>query len=229
MRTRALVGVVCVVGCAGETATMDVRRTVVTGEAWDKLLGFLDDSRESAARKYEESRRRLVKLFAWKGLPNVEDLADETFDRVARKLAAGEQIRTGEAERYIAGVARLVAFEAARAARREDRLTEDAQADWVVPEDDRFPAHPDMRHFEVAECLDECLGKLPDASRKLLLGYHVGEGGERIANRKRIAEGMGIALNALRIRVHRLRHEIETCVARCKAAAGAAAGEARRA
>jgi DNA-directed RNA polymerase specialized sigma24 family protein len=214
-----LVGVVCVVGCA-ETATMDVRRTVVTGEAWDKLLGFLDGSREQAARKYEESRRRLVKLFAWKGLANVEDLADETLDRVARKLAAGEHIRTGEAERYIAGVARLVAFEAARAARREDVLAEEPAAPEPA-EDDRFPAQGDWRATEVAACLDECLDQLPAASRKLLLGYHVGEGGERIANRKRIAEGMGIALNALRIRVHRLRHEVETCVARCKAGAGA--------
>jgi DNA-directed RNA polymerase specialized sigma24 family protein len=224
MRTRALVGVVCVVGCAGETATMDVRRTVVTGEAWDKLLGFLDGSREAAARKYEESRRRLVKLFAWKGLANVEDLADETLDRVARKLAAGEHIRTGDAERYIAGVARLVAFEAARAARREDPLVDEPAAAAEVTDgaDD-----PDAA-AGVARCLDECLGKLPDPARELLLGYHAGEGGARIANRKRLAAGMGIALNALRIRVHRLRHEVETCVAKCKAGAtGAASGAGR--
>jgi DNA-directed RNA polymerase specialized sigma24 family protein len=148
-------------------------------------------------------------MFEWKGLAGCEDLADETLDRVARKLADGETIRAAEPERYVAGVARMVALEAARAAKRARPLEHEPAA----------PAQADAVHRAEAErverCLDECLAKLPAPARELLIGYHVGDGGARIANRKRMSERMGIGLNALRIRMHRMRIELEACVAGC--------------
>src|ERR671938_30866 len=61
----------------------------LTAEAFTKLLARLDPDRERAGEKYEELRRTLVKFFEWRGAPFPEDQADETFNRVARKLDEG--------------------------------------------------------------------------------------------------------------------------------------------
>jgi DNA-directed RNA polymerase specialized sigma24 family protein len=63
-------------------------------------------------------------------------------------------------------------------------------------------------------CLEACLAKLPEESRGILLRYHTTESG-RIAVRKRLAAMLGIPLNALRIRVFRLRAALEECGRAC--------------
>ena len=62
------------------------------------------------------------------------------------------------------------------------------------------------------EILQSCLERLPDEQRALLLDYHQGDGRERIENRRRIARRLDVPLNALRIRVHRIRTKLEECV-----------------
>ena len=60
------------------------------------------------------------------------------------------------------------------------------------------------------ECLRRCLARLPEDQRRLILRYH-GED-DRIRSRQELAEELGIALNALRIRAHRVRRDLEQCV-----------------
>ncbi|HEY9501290.1 MAG TPA: hypothetical protein VIR01_06680, partial [Pyrinomonadaceae bacterium] len=74
----------------------------LTKEAFDKLLESLAPDRDSAANKYLEIRANLLKFFEWRGCPFPEDHADETFNRVARKIVDGEEIRNHAA--YIIGV-----------------------------------------------------------------------------------------------------------------------------
>ena len=62
-------------------------------------------------------------------------------------------------------------------------------------------------------CLERCLGRLMPAQRELLLDYHAGE--RHIERRRALTRSLGIPLNALRIRVHRLRGTVERCVAAC--------------
>ncbi len=60
---------------------------VLTPEAFAKLLAaFAPDSNEEAGAKYEAARARLVKLFQWRGIFDAEEAADETLNRVARKI-----------------------------------------------------------------------------------------------------------------------------------------------
>jgi DNA-directed RNA polymerase specialized sigma24 family protein len=59
-----------------------------------------------AGEKYEELREALVKFLDWRGAPFPEELVDETFNRVTRKLDEGETIR--DLVPYCHGVARLV-------------------------------------------------------------------------------------------------------------------------
>ena len=65
----------------------------LTSEAFTKLLARLDPDRERAGEKYEDLRRTLIKFFEWRGAPFPEEQTDETFNRVARKLDEGIEIK----------------------------------------------------------------------------------------------------------------------------------------
>ena len=89
----------------------------LTQEAFDKLLLRLDTDRIQAAKKYEQIRRRLMKAFEWNDCLCPADLADETINRVARKLQEGEEIRNLEA--YFSAFAKHVLQEYWRELKRE--------------------------------------------------------------------------------------------------------------
>src|ERR1051326_3044018 len=80
-------------------------------EAFDSLLEWLDSDRERAAIKYEDIRKRLVKIFTGRGCAEAEDLADETINRVISKLdEIGKEFK-GDHGRYFFGVANKVYLE----------------------------------------------------------------------------------------------------------------------
>src|SRR5262245_44155837 len=82
--------------------------------AWDSLLGQLSSGSRSHAGAFAEVRGQLVRFFEWRRAAVAEDLADETLERVAQKLATGAPI--GDVRKYLFGVARFVALEASRRA-----------------------------------------------------------------------------------------------------------------
>ena len=81
------------------------------------------------------------------------------------------------------------------------------------------PQPPAASHAEDSEqeyqCLDECLDRLTSTNRELILQYYTDESRARINNRKQLASRLGIGLNALRIRAHRLRDGLESCMEVC--------------
>jgi DNA-directed RNA polymerase specialized sigma24 family protein len=177
----------------------------LTASAFDHLLRALDADRDRAGERYELIRRKLLKFFECRASPNPEDDADETLSRVARRLEAGERIENLPA--YFYGVARFVLLEASRERHREVAAVEEATH---LPDRAEEPA--DDRRLA---CLEQCLSALPSASRELLTSYYQeGEQG-KIRRRQELAEKQGIPMNALRIRVHRLRTNVESCTRGC--------------
>lgn len=175
-------------------------------EALERLLALLDPDPVKAARRFQQLRRRLTRLFEWRGARFPEDLTDETISRVARKLDEGLEIRSDDPFRYFCGVAHLVFKEVLRERKRERQLLDPAA--WG-PHEEAAAEEPDDERMEA---LQECLDRLSPISRDLILDYHEGERRNRIENRRAIAERLGVPLNALRIRVHRIRTKIERCV-----------------
>jgi DNA-directed RNA polymerase specialized sigma24 family protein len=175
----------------------------LTADALEALLRRLGPDRDQAAVAYEQIRRRVVRLFEYRGCPDAEALADETMSRVGRRLAGGVEIRAADPYAYFAGVAGIVYREVVRQEQNERSALRALPAPAPVDLDPRLA------------CLDRCLDGLPATNRALVLDYHATEGQERIRDRARLAEERGIDLNALRVRVHRLRQELEACVARC--------------
>ncbi len=186
----------------------------LTAESFDRLLAQLDPDRERAGELYETIRRKLVRLFEWRGCVSPEDLADETINRVARRLAEGVELRSNDPYGYFCGVAHLLYKEVLRRAAREHRAIE--SGDWPSPsltEDDE-PSDPRL------EPLRRCLQRLPPDQRDLVLRYYQGKNDSgkneqeehNIRNRQALARDLGVPLNALRIRVHRARRKLESCV-----------------
>jgi DNA-directed RNA polymerase specialized sigma24 family protein len=179
----------------------------MTAESLEALLAFLDADRHRAGLQYETIRRRLVRLFEWRGFGNAEDLADETFNRVARRIQEGTEVRSTDPYGYFCGVAHLLSKEVARRAARERAALEReewqpaAVADDEPDDDDRLA------------CLRHCLQKLPDDQRQLVLRYH--QENDHIRSRQTLSQDLGIPMNALRIRVHRVRRKLEDCVGQC--------------
>ena len=64
-----------------------------TEEGFAKFLACLDPDPARAGEKYEALREALVKFLDWRGAHFPEELVDETFNRVTRKLEEGETIR----------------------------------------------------------------------------------------------------------------------------------------
>jgi DNA-directed RNA polymerase specialized sigma24 family protein len=173
----------------------------LSGDAFEKLLSSLSANREAAGVAYESLRRKLVSFFDWRGAPDPEGSADEVFDRIAKKLEAGETIR--EVPTYALGVARIVLMELGRSAPTQEI------------EDDSLAAvqRPPLSGADIQlDCLDECLSELPLADRLLIVEYYRFDKREKIDHRHALAEKLGIPMNALRIRAHRIRLQVERCV-----------------
>lgn len=62
------------------------------------------------------------------------------------------------------------------------------------------------------EYLDECLQELSDEERELITAYYQGEKTDKLKNRKKLAEQHGMPMNALRIRIFRIRKKLEDCI-----------------
>jgi DNA-directed RNA polymerase specialized sigma24 family protein len=177
---------------------------MLTREALDSLLDYLGPDRSAAGERYEEIRARLMRLFGWRGCDHSDELADETINRVAEKIASGVEIRADDPFRYFCGVAHMVFKEILRRERRERTAIEEVRHLPPPPE----PEAEDER----LRWLRGCMEALDEEQRALILEYHRGDGAQRIQRRQAIARRMGIPINALRIRVHRLRLRLEQCV-----------------
>ena len=194
-----------------ETAALSPRRGthtkwVLTAEALEQLLYHFSPDPEEAARLYESMRIKLSRYFEWHSSISAEKDVDEAFDRVARRISEGEKISNLSA--YFSSVARLVFMESLRERERIETLE-------TTPEIAAEPPPDDDQKEARLRCLDECLDRLPVESRKLILAYYREERRAKINRRKQIADALDIPLNALRIRAHRIRINLEECVSNC--------------
>ena len=176
----------------------------VTQESFDSLLAWLDADRDRAAGKYELIRRRLIRLFTCRGRYDAEELADETINRVTLKAPEVARDYVGDPSLYFYGVAQKVLLESLR--KRPPQ----------PPEQQTTPDESEETERDYA-CLERCMGTLTPANRELMLEYFQNDRRAKIDHRKELAAKLGIAQNALRIRVHRIKTMLQECVLACVA------------
>lgn len=153
---------------------------------------------------------KIAHMLKWRGCPesHADELADRTLDRVATKLAAGEQVENVYA--FSAAVARFIWLEHTRKDKTDavgDDLPEVA-VEPVIELDD-----PDAR----MRCLRRCVAtKFNDEDRQLVVNYYDTDADEKAKTaRRRLAESFGLTLNALKVRACRLRVRLEACINDC--------------
>lgn len=175
------------------------RRPPPSEEAFNKLLEWLNPDRDQAVERYRRIQFRLIKIFAAKGSVDPETLADETLNAVCLKIDWLIENYSGNPDLYFYGVAKKIFLEQIRK---------------PLPS---LPPPPDNRQIEIrCGCLEKCLEMVvSSAERSWVLRYHEGEGRQRIDNRKKLANELGITINALRIRICHIQARLRPCIEEC--------------
>lgn|SRR5256885_982546 len=169
-------------------------------QSFESLLHWLDSDRDRAGKRYEDIRGRLIKIFSSRGCAEPDYLADETINRVARRVEEIAKTYEGDPALYFYGVANKIHLEQLK---KQKPLT-------------RTPVVPAVNDFEQEYvCLERCIGYLPVGSRDLVLQYYDHERHAKVVKRQLLAERLGIGLNALRIRAHRTRLALRKCIMSC--------------
>ncbi len=189
----------------------------LTPRAFQELLNWLDEGAHSEGQKYVAMRSRLVSYFNRKHCSEPEELADETLNRVARRLNDENAIDSDTPPaKYCYIVARFVFLEYLRASEKTRVLSADVRL-----EHDRSNFSLSKRNLEAEtqekrlKCLDHCTEELDPLSRDLIFGYYTGKKEIKIESRRDLAARLGISMNALCVRACRIRNKIEDCVRRC--------------
>jgi DNA-directed RNA polymerase specialized sigma24 family protein len=176
-------------------------------EQLEALLQHLGPDRDFAGTRYEQLRRRLVVVFEYRRCPHPEELADETLDRVARRIQQmGSEFDASDPARFVFGVAWNVARESFRRV-----PTVPLPEKWEAP----VSATPAVDDEPEHACLDRCLKRLAPSERHLVLSYHEEERSARIRRRSELAVELGLSPNALRLKIHRLTGLLRGCVTQC--------------
>jgi DNA-directed RNA polymerase specialized sigma24 family protein len=199
-------------GAADTASTHKPSKWNLSSSAFEQLLEALDVDRERAGAKYRQLHLQLVKFFEWQCSGKADQQADEVIDRIARRIARGENIENLQAYAY--GVAKLLLLEARKELEREKQLQ--THLLWFAKSSaDQGQSSETEEAVQQQQCFDNCLDTLPGKNRSIILGYYAGERKSKIEGRRLLAATLGTDLNALRVRAYRIRAQLEGCVSRC--------------
>ena len=192
------------------------RHWTPTEPSFRRLLEWLDEGADSGGERYVDMRRRLSAYFERRKCRTPDDLADETLNRVARRLEEEGTLTDGPPGRYCYIVAKFVFLEHVRRTEREGSVelhVEDGMNTGPGAAAGEHAAHSERR----LSCLERCLASQTPGDRELILEYY-GAGQQRHAERRRaLAARLGLTANALAIRACRIRDKLEGCVHTCEA------------
>src|SRR6185369_10373822 len=187
-----------------------------TQKALSNFLNHLDPDQEKAGKEYEKLRTRLIRFFEWRRCDLPDARADQTLDTGIRKLDQGQDI--SNLKGFVFAIARHVAKEDWKKQGRTCSLEDEVfTTPDVVTSDPLSKLESEEEPDRRLGCFDHCLEGLTSESRNLILGYYQEDGRAKIDWRKQLAEQLGIPLNALRIRAHRIRRSLEQCIENCLA------------
>jgi RNA polymerase sigma factor (sigma-70 family) len=176
-------------------------------DPFDLFLSSLSSDRDTAEKKLKDIRRRLIIMLDCRGCTCSEDLADEAMLRFAHRLPKMDPPFAGDVIPYLYTVAYNLYLEYI-----------DKQF-LPLPDDVTELPGPDEEDVntkeQLHECLDACLDRMDPKSRDLVLDYYRLEKQSKIDFRKLLAQELGVSVNALRIRLHNLRADLEKCIEQC--------------
>jgi RNA polymerase sigma factor (sigma-70 family) len=190
------------------------KRWASTKEAFDRLLNWLDADKEAAGKKYDQIHMALSTIFRVKGFADAEGLADETINRVIRKLPKIEKNYSGNPAYYFSGVAKRICQETLR----QNRLAEKtymAFGQRRQPDDLSYQILQGQDEDQQRICFHQCMQGMKANERELLLAYYEEDKREKINARKDLATSFGITPGNLRVRRYRIYNSLVKCIKKC--------------
>jgi len=169
--------------------------------AFSRLLARLNADPALAGEEYEKLRTRLIYFFERKGCRIAAELGDETINRIARKIEEGHEIR--DMYKYSSGVARLVLKE----------HWDDPRREWEELDEQLSPKGGDKREIDEdqIECMKNCMHSLSVEERELIIKNCT----TNKMGKMEMASALGLTINALRLRVFRIRTRLHDCYEKC--------------
>jgi DNA-directed RNA polymerase specialized sigma24 family protein len=183
----------------------------ISGEAFQDFLAWLSPDRDRAGERYNEIHSALIRIFAYRGCDRPEELADETLDRVIRKVDVVAPGYEGNPAAYVHGVAKKVFLEFTRTRKKTAPGTM-PDLGFLQPRTDLSAADPEVEQRH--RCLEHCLGELDSEERTLILRYYCEERSAKIEERQNMAGETQLSRAALRKRTQRIRERLKACLTR---------------
>lgn len=171
---------------------------------FDRLLNWLDSDQSKAALKYESIRTNLIRIFSSRGCLVSDELADDTIERVTKKINDIVLNYEGDPALYFYGVARNVFREYLRKPKGQE-----------LPEKLSHEEADSEESEKRDRCLTECLAKISIKQSEFIVDYYQKDGAEKIKYRKKLAKKLGVSQKALRVRAFRVRSVLQKCLLIC--------------
>lgn len=175
----------------------------LTQVQFDRFFEWLSANRDEAAETYELFRAGLVRFFLFKGCDEAETLADETLNRVALKFDTFSFEETKNRKAFIYGFATKVRLEYLR----EKERTHISLTDFDLP-----VVNKTDEETEIIKALKDCLSNLKTDDKKLVLEYYSKEKAVKIEHRTEIADRLGLNIDAMYMKIYRIRKALRNCV-----------------
>ena len=175
----------------------------VNAHPFTALLAFLGpEDTDEANNHYLRLHNKLAGYFRLKGMSDPITDADDALERAGKKILEGVPIP--DIDRFCMGIARNVVLERSRNRRREEsaflHFFEHSQNDNSLLD-------------RITNLMKPCFERLSQDDRDVLNSYcRVPPGKSRAEHRRELAESLKSTIAALRIRVTRLRRDLEQCV-----------------
>lgn len=171
------------------------------------FLSSLSSDRDTAEKKLKDIRRRLVIMLDCRGCTCSEDLADEAMLCFAHRLPKMDPPFAGDVIPYLYTVAYNLYLDYIK---KQFLPLPDDVMELPAPDEDAVNTKE-----QLYKCLDACLDSMDLKRRELVLDYYRLEKQSKIDFRKSLARELGISVNALRIRLHNIRADLEKCIEQC--------------
>lgn len=180
----------------------------VAKENFDKLLNWLSPDRHAAGIRFEQIRDGLIRYFRIKGCHEAEMLADESMNRVIKRINELD-LMTGAAPTSIFyGFANKVFLEYVRSEKtRTIQLNDAFELTFVGSA--QLPV--DM----AIDCLRQCMNDLHNSDEQLIIEYYSEDKQAKFELRRQIAVNKKMAMGALHTKIHRIKGTLRPCVEKC--------------
>ena len=163
---------------------------------YDRLFTLLEPGSPSPESGFQLCRLKLIKFFSWRWCPDPANLADETIVRLLKNVKQGHMTASEKPYKYVYAIALNVYREHRRELEKHPLVSyDDAVTTWVPESSDG--------------CRELCLKKLPNDKLELLNQYY-------LLDREELAGKLELSLNALRLRIHRIKEDLRNCCEDCQ-------------